>query len=124
MSELTIFQGELKNIKGRKKKRNYLICKDFIDGAKPTLPDLQMKWKLAERQLYRIFRQNEEYIYKEVTKNYGKPWRLLELRREYTNAPLREKLTILEQIRKELEGEESPMKQQINLVHVYLPKGE
>jgi len=94
---------EVNKIVGYNKRRDFLICYDWLNGAM-TLKELGVKYSLTERRVSQILIINKTLL--KVDKGFEKAKRIQALQVELKNAKAskKDKVDIIEQLRKELEG--------------------
>lgn len=119
---------ELKLIKGIKnKKRDLLICLDYIDGLNPEEIREKRKITLSERRIFYILSNNMEFINPRMA--WDKSKRLHRLQRIAKNLPdtitkSKDILDVLKEIREEIEGDKSKLGISDNSVKVYIINGK
>lgn len=106
-----------KEIVGRNKIRDTRICLEYISGKSPEEISKYDWINLSVRRIYHILFRNQDFINPRIT--WPKARRVWMLQRMIDNAPetKKDKADLLEQLRKEIEGDK-PLIDQSNHKHI------
>ena len=94
-----------KEIKGKNRKRDFIICCDYLRGKSPEEIKKERALSITERRVYKIIFNNQEFINPRIT--WPKARRVWLLQKMVDEAPesKKDKADLIDQLRKEVEGE-------------------
>jgi len=101
---------DLKKIVGKNPRRDYLVCKAFLDGK--TQAEIGSTFGISQRRVSTILYQNASFLNPLVA--WPKSYRIMRLQRlanklEGVTNKTRDEVDILVELRRETEGEKSPV---------------